>query len=179
MEVDATPVVAVSTDVLAGAFPPLASIDAAAAAIPLLPSTDAPSSIGHLPPTESSAIATTAATDATRPLTSTDAVPPIESSAPALIDIDSQPSRTFAPDLAPVRPTEKRRLDFAGKLYLAPLSTVGNLPFRRLAGDYGNDIRCASPPLTSASPSQNSSFSFAYFRVGFSLHVLMYLSSQL
>lgn len=67
--------------------------------------------------------------------------------AEAPMDIDSHPSRSFVPDLAPVRATEKRRLDWRGKLYLAPLTTVGNEPFRRLCGDYGNDISCSEMGL--------------------------------
>jgi tRNA-dihydrouridine synthase 3 len=90
-----------------------------------------------------------------------DVDPPVEAPPadipPPSTDIDSHPSRSFVPDMAPVRATEKRRLDFRGKLYLAPLTTVGNLPFRRLCGDYGNDISCSEMGLAQEFMNGNAS----------------------
>uniref|UniRef100_A0A5S6QY33 tRNA-dihydrouridine(47) synthase [NAD(P)(+)] n=1 Tax=Trichuris muris TaxID=70415 RepID=A0A5S6QY33_TRIMR len=55
-------------------------------------------------------------------------------------------------------PRRSSRMNIQGKLYLAPLSTLGNLPFRRLCVDFGADVTCSemvmATELLKGSPSE-------------------------
>lgn len=74
-----------------------------------------------------------------------------------LLDSGNQDENADTPDV-PLRPVEKRKLNWSGAKVLAPLTTTGNLPFRQICRQFGADVTysemAVSAPLLQGNPNE-------------------------